>query len=103
MEHLNAKLGMELGKMNEKIEVSLAMGRRELNDGLQTIAKMIKSLPLDSQPLVEEGSEMKSSATSDELTESATMGLEKKNWESGENHYCKLELPCSMGSRFVDF
>lgn len=34
VEQLNAKLGMELEKMNEKIEVSLAIGRRELNDGL---------------------------------------------------------------------
>ncbi|CAA2965233.1 Hypothetical predicted protein [Olea europaea subsp. europaea] len=53
LEHLNARLVMELGKLNYKIEVSLAMGRKELNEALQILAKMINGIPQESTGVTE--------------------------------------------------
>ncbi|CAA2934042.1 Hypothetical predicted protein [Olea europaea subsp. europaea] len=68
LEHLNARLGMELSKLNDKIEASLAVGRKELNEGLQILAKMIKGIPQESTGVTDAGSEMKSTASITELT-----------------------------------
>ncbi|CAA2974273.1 Hypothetical predicted protein [Olea europaea subsp. europaea] len=52
LEHLNARLGMELGKLNDKIEASLAMSRKELNEDLQISAK---GIPQESTSVTEAG------------------------------------------------
>lgn len=77
LKHLNVKLGMELGKMNDKLETSLAMGRKELNEGLQIITKIIKGLPLDSTAMTGEGSGVKSTSTFEKSAESEPIIPEK--------------------------
>ncbi|CAA3003485.1 Hypothetical predicted protein, partial [Olea europaea subsp. europaea] len=77
LEHLNARLGMELSKMNERLEVSLALGRRELNEGLQALRKMFKGIPPESSVMTGEGSRMKSTGPMKEVTESEVILPEK--------------------------
>ncbi|CAA2998890.1 Hypothetical predicted protein [Olea europaea subsp. europaea] len=79
LEHLNLKLGKKLRKMNEKLESSLAMGRRELNEGLQTIAQMIKGLLLDSSTLTEEGSGVRSFEPTEKRLELEPITTEKES------------------------
>lgn len=97
LKHLNVKLGMELGKMNDKLETSLAMGRKELNEGLQIITKIIKGLPLDSTAMTGEGSGVKSTSTFEKSAESEPIIPEKVATQSGEGNYRKLELPLFTG------
>ncbi|CAA3002992.1 Hypothetical predicted protein, partial [Olea europaea subsp. europaea] len=76
-EHLNARLGMELSKINERLEVSLALGRKELNERLQALTKMFKGMPLKSSVMKGEGSRMKSTDPMKEVTESEVVLPEK--------------------------
>ncbi|CAA2968087.1 Hypothetical predicted protein [Olea europaea subsp. europaea] len=77
LEQLNARLGMELSKMNERLEVSLTLGRKELNEGLQALAKMFKGMSPESSVMTGEGSRMKSTGLMEEVTESEVI-LPKK-------------------------
>ncbi|CAA2982342.1 60S ribosomal L3 [Olea europaea subsp. europaea] len=78
LEHLNVRLGMELSKMNERLEVNLALGRKELNEGLQAIAKMFKGTSPESFVMTGEGSRMKSTGLREEAMESEVTLLEKE-------------------------
>lgn len=88
---------MKLGKMNEKLEVSLAMGRWELNEGLRAIAKMLKGLSLDSTVMTGEGSGVRSTATFEKQIAPEPMVPKQLAAATGEGNYRKLELSLFKG------
>ncbi|XP_022844824.1 uncharacterized protein LOC111367934 [Olea europaea var. sylvestris] len=78
LEHLNARLEMELGKMNE---------------GLLALVKMIKGRSLETSDLTGEGSGTKSVNTVENPTELEPFASGKAAENSFEGNYRKLELP----------
>lgn len=93
IEHLNVKME----KMNEKLEVSFAMGRCELNEGFQNTVKMFKGMSLDPSMMTGEGSRMKSTSFVEKQFDSEPITPEKITAASAEGSYRKLELPSFNG------
>lgn len=97
VEHLNNQVGLELGKMNQRLEASLALGRRELNDGLRLIEKMLKGSKLNSSSSPGEESGRMSTTSVEEQPEVENVNSEKMAVASVEGNYRKLELPLFNG------
>lgn len=97
MEHLNARLGIELGKMNEKLEVSLPLGKKELSEGLEALRKMFKKMAPQSSVVTRKGSRMKSTGPIEEDIISEAVLPERVVAPTVEGNYRKLELPLFNG------